>query len=540
MNRREALRLLTHSGLGLTSLGAAEAVLNGCTHFRPPQPQKSSNRFGVNILVDGLRADSFREMLEAGMLPNIQRHLVERGTTVESCAGTFPSTSGPAHLAYINGRMPGTNNCPGLRWIDRKRNLVRDYCTLETVLFDRDFPAENYTLYEMLHGQRTVCVFDFVSRGASESYRPSLKTLWYTQSDKPEHWELIDKEAAKVFQKVYDEEPVPTYSFVWLPAIDHLSHLYGSKSDVTEVQARVVDEQVGKMMTLLQEKGIYDQTLVALGADHGLRDTQRSKNIRVPLEEVGFSVLKDLGSNDEFNSLMSYNAARGVSGNGCALLYFAKKKKHRWATWMGWEDKPTFEELQDFPVEGRGRVDLLGLLRNEPAVKFVLAVEKDDPGWRSYRVLTDSGDARIERDEFSGDLKYFVISGADPLGYSGHPDSRALMDGGFHDKDRWFAGSRDTDYPDALFQISQLFDADRCGDIVVSSTLGWDFMDQGHHASHGGLERDELMVPCVVAGPGIREGATIPQARTVDVFSIFSEYFSIPKLDGKVPNVFKG
>jgi hypothetical protein len=539
MDRREALRLLARSGLGLAGLGATGSILNGCAQFRPPKLSAPPNKYGITVLVDGFRADMFSRMLSAGALPNIQRHLVDRGTMVENCAGTFPSTSGPAHLAMINGRMPGTNNCPGLRWIDRGMSVIRDYCTIESVFFGKDFPRENYTLYEHLAGQRTVCVFDFVSRGAAEYYRPSLKSLWFMRGDKLEDWQRLDKEAVDVFSRVYQEGPLPTYSFVWMPVIDHLSHLYGSTSQVIEDQAAIVDEQIGRIMAILQNKGIYDKTLVVLSADHGLRETQRSIDIANPLRRAGFSVLRDLGSNDEFNALLTYNAARGVSGNGSALLYFAKRKTQRWATWMGWEDKPSFEELGAFPLEGEGRVDLLELLRSEDAVKFVLAMERDDPELRTYRVFTESGDARIERDQFSRQLKYSVLSGPDPLGYSSIPETRDLMNGEFHDKDRWFTSTRDADYPDAPFQISQLFDADRCGDIVVSSTLGWDFMDQGHKASHGGLERDELMVPCVVAGPGIKEGATVPQGRTVDIFSIFLRFFGIPNLDGGVPDVFK-
>lgn len=538
MNRREALRVLTRSGVGVVGMGAAGSVLGGCSWFRPPPPAPVPKRHGVTILADGFRADSFQRMLEAGALPNIQRHLVERGTMVETCAGVFPSTTGPAHLPFINGRMPGTNNCPGLRWIDRKRNLVRDYCTLETVLFDGDFPPHAYTLYEMLAGQRTVCIFDFASRGAGEYYRPSLKTMWSSRGDTLESWKRMDQEAVDRFTGVFDEEPLPTFTFVWLPAIDHLSHLHGSLSPEVESQILFVDGQVGRMMEVLQRKGIYDKTLVALVADHGLRDTQRSIDIRRPLERAGFSVLRDLGGNDEFNTLMTYSAARGVSGNGFAVLYFARKKTRRWASWMGWEDKPSFEELQSFPVEGRGAVDLFEHLRGEPAVKLVLALEKDGEDQRSYRVLSGASEARIDRDEFTRALRYSVLRGPDPLGYAQHPASLALMDGAFHDKEVWFAATAATDYPDGVFQIAQLFDAERCGDIVVSSTPGWDFMDQQHRASHGGLERDELLVPCVVAGPGVRAGGTIPRARTVDIYPMFLEFFGLPDLDGGVPHVF--
>jgi hypothetical protein len=490
--------------------------------------------------VDGLRADSFDQMLDAGALPNIQRHLAQRGTTVESCAGTFPSTTGPAHLPLINGRMPGTNNCPGLRWIDRHHNIVRDYCTLETLFFDGDFPPEAYTLYEMLEGQRTVCIFDIVSRGAAEAYRPSLKTLWFSRSDSVESWRGMDEEAVDVFERVYGEEPTPTFTFVWMPAVDHLSHLHGSTSQIVQDQIVFVDRQVGRMMEVLQRKGIYDKTLVVLTADHGLRDTERSIEIRDPLREAGFSVLRDLSGNDQFNTLMTHNAVRGVSGNGYAVLYFARKKKYRWATWMGWEDRPTFEELRGFPLEGNGDVDLIELLREEEAVRFVAALEVNEPDRRTVRLMTRVGDARIERDEGSEALRYAVLSGPDPLGYSDDAEASALLNGRFHHKDTWFRATRGSSYPDAVYQVCQVFDAERCGDIVVSSTPGWDFMDQGHLASHGGLEKDELMVPMVMAGPGVREGVTIPHARTADVYPIFLEFFGIPDLDGRLPNVFNG
>jgi hypothetical protein len=439
------------------------------------------------------------------------RLLARSGLSVAGVGAAESILGGCAHLPFINGRMPGTNNCPGLRWIDRDRNLVRDYCTLETVLFDRDFPKENFTLFEMLSGKRTVCIFDFVSRGAAEKYRPSLKSLWFTRGDKVEDWR----------------------------AVDHLSHLHGSRSQVVEDQAIVVDGLVGRIMALLHRKRIYDKTLVALSADHGLRDTHHSMDIRRPLARAGFRVLRDLGGTHEFSALAAFNAARAVSGNGFALLYVAKRKRHRWASWIGWEDRPSFQELLDFPVDSHGKVNLVEAVLAEPAVKLAMALESAHPHRRSYRVLARSGDGRIERDEFSRHLRYSLLGGADPLGYALDARAGTLMDGAFHDKDLWFAQTRETDYPDALFQISQLFDADGCGDLAVSSTPGRDFMDQQHRASHGGLEKDELLVPFVVAGPGIREGETVPMARTVDTFPLFLEFLGIPNVDGEVPHVFK-
>ena len=157
MNRRDALRCLAYTGATISNLGVVASFLGSCAKRQFKRSPLREDRYGVVIMVDGLRADMFTEMLNAGALPNIKTHLVDRGTLVETCVSTFPSTTGPAHLPFITGVMPGYNNCPGLRWVDRSARRLRDYCTLQNVLFNDDFPRSNYTLYETLYDQRTAC-----------------------------------------------------------------------------------------------------------------------------------------------------------------------------------------------------------------------------------------------------------------------------------------------------------------------------------------------------------------------------------------------
>jgi hypothetical protein len=242
-------------------------------------------------------------------------------------------------------------------------------------------------------------------------------------------------------------------------------------------------------------------------------------------------VLGDLTDNDSFNSLYQHNAARAVSGNGFALLYFAEKKKIRGGMWRyAWDRPIEYDRLRAFQVEGEGRLDLIELLRNEEPVRLVMVKEKEDV----YRVFSKDGESKIERDYMS--FRY-TVNAADPLGYADNLDSSQLIDGAYHDKDEWFAATTETDFPDALFQISQLFDSERCGDIVISSVPGWDFMKQEHIATHGGLEKAEMMVPCVIAGPGIKQGI-IPLARSVDLHPTYLKFLGIPHYDGEVLNVF--
>ncbi len=531
MNRREALRLLAYTGVTLTNAGAFGSLLAGCSRRRFRRAPLRPDRYGVTILVDGMRADIFSEMLDAGALPNIRKHLVDRGAMVETCVTTFPSTTGPAHLPFITGCMPGYNNCPGLRWVDRSRRKLRDYCTLENVLFNDDFPRCNHTMYEVLYDTRTVCIFDFASRGASDIINVPAKSLWFMMTGDMGIWRKTDGYAAKAFKKAFlDDDTIPRYTFVWMPGIDHLAHFKGPKAQIIYDCAKDVDKHVGEIMTTLQRRGIYDKTLVSLVADHGLGATERHLDIRGALERYGLRVMGDLTDNDQFNSLYQHNAARGVSGNAFALLYFAKIRKGRLKTESYAWDKPVaYDELRYFPT-GSTYVDLIDVLRNERGIGLVMARQAKN----IIHVSSADGEGTIERDY--GSFKY-TVTGVDPLGYSDDPEAARLIDGEYHDKDEWFTATRRTDYPDGVFEITQLFDSERCGDIVVNAKAGWDFMDQGHVGSHGAMNRGQIHVPCVIAGPGVRHGS-IPIARTVDLYPTYLKHLGIPHYDGEVLSVF--
>lgn len=534
MDRRKALRILAFTGVSLTNLGAMASFFNACAYRRIGRPRARRDKYGVTILVDGWRADMFQEMLGNGELPNIKKHLVDRGTMVQNCAGTFPSTTGSAHLPFITGVMPGHNNCPGLRWIDREKQEARDYVQVENILFDRDFPRSNYTLYEMLTGEYTVCIFDFASRGATKKYRPEIPTLWFMVQDVLPAWVQADEQAVNIFKRIYlGGGTIPRYSFVWLPSLDHLSHFLRPLSEDIYERGRGVDELVGQIMETLQKAQLYDKTIVSLVSDHGLTDTDDTLDIRKTLLDYGLTVMDSLSSNDDFNSLYQHNAARGLSGNGFGLLYFAETKRERAGMRsFAWDRPVEYDQLRAFLVEGEGRLDLIELLRNEEPIGLLMAREKENV----YRVFSKDGEAKIERDYSS--FRYTVIT-SDPLGYADNAASARLIDGAYHDKDTWFSASTGTNYPDAPFQITQLFDSPRCGEIVLSSKPGWDFLSPGthHKASHGSLEKAEVMVPCVIAGPGIKQG-TIELARSVDLHPTYLKYLGIPHYDGELLNIF--
>jgi hypothetical protein len=532
MKRRDFLHLLAYTGVSAANIGAAASFFSACAKRQIEHLPLQRDKYGVTLLIDGWRFDLFKQMLDSGSLPNIKKHLVDRGTMVDTCVSTFPSTTGPAHLPFITGVMPGHNNCPGLRWIDRSNRSLRDYCTMHNVLFNYDFPESNYTLYEYLSGERTVCIFDFVSRGASDILTVPAKALWFVLSGDMDIWNRMDGHAADAFKKAYlGGGTPPRYSFVWMPAIDHLAHFHGSADVSIQDRALAIDKLIGGMMDTLHKTKIYDKTLFSIVADHGLSDTERHVDLRGILQGYGFNVLEDLLNNDQFNSLRQNNAARGVSGNAFALLYFAAVKQGRLGTMSyDWDRAMSYDELRDFPVNDNDRIDIIKLLRREEGVRMLMVKEKTN----SYIVYSKNGEGRIERNNAS---YRYTAGGQDPFNFTAQPESAALIDGNYHDKDKWFLATRNTEFPDGIFQSTQLFDSERCGDIVITAQPGWDLMDQQHIASHGSLEKNQLQVPCVMAGPGIKQG-TISIARTVDLHPTYLKHFGLTKDAEDVLDVF--
>src|SRR2546425_1694856 len=72
----------------------------------------------VFILVDGVRHEVFRALLDRGELPNLARCVVEPGGMAVGTT-VFPSTTGVAYIPFLFGRYPGPADVPGVRWLDR-------------------------------------------------------------------------------------------------------------------------------------------------------------------------------------------------------------------------------------------------------------------------------------------------------------------------------------------------------------------------------------------------------------------------------------
>jgi len=80
----------------------------------------------------------------------------------------------------------------------------------------------------------------------------------------------------------------------------------------------------------------------------------------------------------------------------------------------------------------------------------------------------------------------------------------------------------DTNYPDGIAQLMQVFRSSRSGDLVVNAKVDCDLSASGDVATHGSLERAHLEVPFLSSVP-----FTSAPMRTADVFCLIMSLLGI-------------
>jgi hypothetical protein len=445
----------------------------------------SSDRQAIVVLADGARADIFGRMLEAGELPQIQRHIVDRGS-FRTATSTFTSTTIPAHLPFLTGRFAGSADIPGYRWYDRSRQRpglplgpwsFRNYNGLEARWIDSDLLSAAPTIFELAPGSQAV--FGSITRGLEKRGRlgAGRRNLVWGRAHFLHDYRIADEHARRLLVDSL-EHPAP-FRWVVMPGIDWNSHYDDPFGEGAREAYLRVDRTIGETADALVRAGRYEQTLLAVVSDHG----------HEPVAEhfdIGPELARAFRIKIAYHSLKAWrinpDAISAVSGNAMAHLYFNRRP----AGVTEW-------------------------LLEQPAIDIV--AETGEQGVIDVR--SRRGHARLC--ETDGGLSYELI-GSDPFGLPELPDRLSQQQAL-----ELTAGS---DYPDGLLQLAQIFRSRRSGDIVVSASPSFDLRRRyerpEHRSSHGALHAAHINVPLAV-NAGLEPGPL----RTVDVFNLVLDHLGL-------------
>ena len=515
----------------------------------------------VVILVDGMGREDYQRLLEAGRLPNIEKYLLRRGVSVEQAVASYPSITYANLVSLLTGVLPGHHGVIGNKWFDRDRLVYESYTHVKT--FSRaDTDYTHQTIYELLRDEFTASILTPVRRGATRSYD---NVISYGAAWALDWQDTVNKlttcrltEIAELSNRAGRWPRLITAYYV---TPDTVGHRFGaSHPRYTEILLDV-DRQVGNVCQGLERAGLLDKTYVTLISDHGFVDTPRHTDIvRYFSQELGVETRQTLfGRDDKLEErLAHFGPARAVIVTGgdrrCAIHLRAGEH---------WWQRPNAMEIDGFaarfarrgttlPAPSRAGASTLSAEQGDPSNPVTMLPEvammpqgttmpvlgaampedRTLPGMlaalpavdlvvvrlgpNTLRVQTAEGMGIIERIIRDGRklYRYRVFRGKDPLGYDKPPVPWKGSE--FHPAEAWFEQTLGTPRPDAVVQLAEMNDSPRNGDIVLFARDGWDFGTK-NRGGHGGVTRKELLVPWLVAGPGLPAGGHVSAARTVDL-----------------------
>ena len=519
-------------------LTASACISDGAKPFTvAPEPRgfELPERPVILFFVDGLRADLLQELVANGELPRMRRLLFDRGTSVRSAVTCVPSVTYANAVSMLTGCWPSTHGAWSNASFDRDQLRTVDY---EGHRERATADVSRESMFELRGGELTAGIALPFERGVKISRVQSAETggiefgwNWITGQK-----QAADESIAEQFQDIGDTArrigQWPAFIAVYIPATDETGHEKGSDSPEYRDAVRNLDDVIGALLEAFEAGGMLDELTVVLTSDHGHHPSPWSLDLQRYLSAALQSPVvvgpKDEGEDEAEATFLErwehYAPARIVAipnGYREASLHL-RAGEH-------WDVRPSFEQILAFAGEG-APVDAPGHRLPDRLASPAISLVAVRAGEHEVRVYTPRGTAAIRRTNAESAeplFAYEVLDGRDPLLYDEVEGLPTWMQSA-HPSREWLAATADTSRPDVVPQLLTAFDDPRSGDVILFAAPGWDFAPGEYLGGHGGLEREELIVPLVLAGPGISAGAELASARLVDLVPTLIELAGVP------------
>ncbi|MBE0698527.1 MAG: alkaline phosphatase family protein [Anaerolineaceae bacterium] len=372
------------------------------------------------IDIDGLRQDVFHQALVEHRIPNLARLLggAEKNYGFHlDPVSSFPSITFCAQSTIFTGQNPAAHGIPGNQFFDRfGRNTggvprfyafdVGDALAYDDAVFTftgsigllgQTLDSSTLTLYEQAarHGLSATVVYHMVSRGAAHWIRPSLVDIArFTKgggligmsSEQYDH-EMMEKTLAHLRSGAR-----PDILTVYFMGLDHISHQEGPESQLGYL-SRVVDGEVGRLVSELHANGLLSGRLIAVVSDHGqirvIPDDRHSLRLSFPFDrEMGY-LFDALGLDVHDKPREGPDTDAVVAANGGMAHVYLRRRGENWdaAPRFSADVLPVAQAFWAAHQTGQYSQDLLG------ALSLLLVRNVEQQGWyAAYQALTPSGE----------------------------------------------------------------------------------------------------------------------------------------------------
>ncbi len=458
---------------------------------------KTDINHAVIFHVGYINQDELNYQISAGNMPHLSKHILERGGKYTGTS-VFPSSIGPSFTPWVTGSYPGTCDIPATRWFDRhvseRRkitvNRFRDYMGWGAYAMDHDLNKTVQTIFE--YSKQAVTIFGALNRGCGLMRDPAFFRLYsrYHNAIRMSDIEAADEAAFSWFSSALKRET----DFI-LYSFPPMALLHTAREN-NDIYAKL-DQSIGKCIQNLEEKNIYDDSMLFFVADAGFDQKTHSFNLYHFLNKR-YQVCP---KNDRFKDWQDADIIYMPSGTSMAHLYFPNQNK--------WQTPCFFESIE--------QTGLIGSLLENDGIDIIAG--------RSAKggIMLQSRRGRAHILEDAANRWTYLIKGSDPFGYT-HIDQSL-------NTRQAFEQTVHTDYPDAIMQIAQLFRSKRTGDLVISATHHTSLLDKSQVKTMAGIEsqwacgsihKSHMQIP-ILCSHALRSS----YCRSVDIFPSIAQALGI-------------
>jgi arylsulfatase A-like enzyme len=215
-----------------------------------PTPAPQITRVLI-LSIDGLRPDA----ISAAPMPNLL-NLMQNSAYTLNAQTVYPSVTLISHASMLTGLCPSKH---GVDW--------NDY-----------LPKKGYA--------NGTDIFDL-------AHAAGLQTVMYVGKEKLR--QITEPSSTDIFVYVNDRDLVVTQRllddfpqgfgllFIHFPLVDGMGHEYGWMSPQQLSVAFRADEALGKILADLDARGLRDETLIIVTADHGGHDTTHGSSMPIDM-----------------------------------------------------------------------------------------------------------------------------------------------------------------------------------------------------------------------------------------------------------------
>ena len=516
---------------GRQQLVSVEQEIQGNTTKAIPHITQTGRRL-LLLMVDGLAVTPFETLLADGRLPAIERLLEQRPSVALRAISTFPSATSPSVPEFISGRYAEIGMLPAagaVHAFDREERRVIRYVTQPDAW---QWPIP--TLFDAARELPAITVFEGRWDGPTAILTQlNLARQAAFEAVGAEALSGGDRGPVEVFLNAVRGPQPPALSLVVLNEFDIAAHFHGPLSTQAQTALINTDQLVGEIVTTLEHtagaagRSMLDETTIMLFGDHGSVESGRfvdlaSFFVKLGLEAVDVSTLPHVMFRERLGTLWTeWPDVILVSGGSNVTQVYLRQASGSWGTQAS-PDGSAARHAEARPDPAT----LASVIAAVEGIGQVLWLDSDG----TVRVLAADGSAAriLVREMVGGKGFAYVIEDnatADPFGYLGDVATAAsvcragkISDACFLSRTEWFDRSFETRYPGAVALIPKAFQPQRyTGDLIVTLLPGYSFL-RNQKGDHGNLERDAVLTPLILNGPGLEHCSETHRPRLVDIY----------------------